>query len=487
LQEFIMSERTEMPDVIVLIPGILGSVLQKDGKPIWGPNWSTIAGMLPVWGKSLEQMTVIDDDHTQDLNDGITAASLMPDVHLIPGFWKIDGYTAIREEIIRNFDVEPGQNFFEFPYDWRRDNRHSAARLQRDAATWLTAWRERSGNLNARLIIIGHSMGGLVARYYIEALGGWTDTRALITFGTPYRGAAKALGVLANGAEKAFGLIDASSFVRSLTSAYQLLPTYKCFDEGDGKLKHLRTSALPRHVDPLRVKSAWFDFHDKIAKAEKQNRTLPGYPTRSDDSPGFPIRAVVGLRSQTMSTGFMIDGKLELLANTRLLHGEGDSTVPRIAATPEPKFLSSAYTSTKHASMQNVEGVLTDLFGFITSLYVDVGTFLGPGDARPKATFDVGDAYQSHTEIEVEAVLDAPDQDHRLVVHISPTRGGEASTIELASADDQLYRGAIPGLATGFYRITLRSHADIDANRAIEPSTDVFAVADEQAFAGFAS
>jgi pimeloyl-ACP methyl ester carboxylesterase len=39
-----------------------------------------------------------------------------------------------------------------------------------------------------KLILVGHSMGGLVARYFLECLEGWRDTRRLVTFGTPYRG-----------------------------------------------------------------------------------------------------------------------------------------------------------------------------------------------------------------------------------------------------------------------------------------------------------
>ena len=41
--------------------------------------------------------------------------------------------------------------------------------------------------------------GGLVARYYLELLGGWQSCRALITLGTPFRGAVDALHSLANG------------------------------------------------------------------------------------------------------------------------------------------------------------------------------------------------------------------------------------------------------------------------------------------------
>ena len=53
-------------------------------------------------------------------------------------------------------------------------------------------------------------MGGLVSRYYLEVLGGWRDTRRLITFGTPYRGSLNAVDFAANGFSKFFGLAQSS-------------------------------------------------------------------------------------------------------------------------------------------------------------------------------------------------------------------------------------------------------------------------------------
>ena len=46
-------------------------------------------------------------------------------------------------------------------------------------------------------------MGGLIARWYIEQCGGAEITSKLITLGTPYRGAARALDQLVNGAHRA--------------------------------------------------------------------------------------------------------------------------------------------------------------------------------------------------------------------------------------------------------------------------------------------
>jgi pimeloyl-ACP methyl ester carboxylesterase len=176
------------------------------------------------------------------LGDGIVAERIFPDTHLLPGLWKIDGYSTLVRAITGEFDTRPGLNYFEFPYDWRRDNRVAARRLARLAPGWLKAWRQASGNLDAKLILIAHSMGGLVSRYFLEVLGGWRDTRMLITFGTPYRGSLTALNVLANGFRKSVGLltvVEMSSLVRSFTSVYQLLPIYPCYDPGSGQLQRV--------------------------------------------------------------------------------------------------------------------------------------------------------------------------------------------------------------------------------------------------------
>src|SRR5690606_18369916 len=91
------------------------------------------------------------------------------------------------------------ENFIPFPYDWRRDNRAAAHRLKEVVERKLGLWRKRPGMSKARAILIAHSMGGLVARYYLEVLGGWDSCRALITFGTPHRGSLNALDSLCNG------------------------------------------------------------------------------------------------------------------------------------------------------------------------------------------------------------------------------------------------------------------------------------------------
>jgi pimeloyl-ACP methyl ester carboxylesterase len=155
-------------DVVVLLPGITGSVLARaDGREVWSPTAGSIWRALTSLGGSIRDLELDGDP------DGITAPRLIPDVTIVPGFIKIDGYTRIEEYLIGRLGLEQGKNYFAFPYDWRLDNRINARRLQDATHTWLSAWRTASGASDARLVLIGHSMGGLVSRYFLECLEGW--------------------------------------------------------------------------------------------------------------------------------------------------------------------------------------------------------------------------------------------------------------------------------------------------------------------------
>jgi triacylglycerol lipase len=65
---------------------------------------------------------------------------------------------------------------------WTADLRDAAQQL----ATSVEAIRQQTGY--ERIHVIGHSMGGLVARYYVQRLGGDAHVHTLVTLGTPHGG-----------------------------------------------------------------------------------------------------------------------------------------------------------------------------------------------------------------------------------------------------------------------------------------------------------
>jgi hypothetical protein len=52
-----------------------------------------VLSALTTFGKSIRDLKLErDPPEVDDLGDGITAPEVIRDVHLIPGFWKVDGY-----------------------------------------------------------------------------------------------------------------------------------------------------------------------------------------------------------------------------------------------------------------------------------------------------------------------------------------------------------------------------------------------------------
>jgi pimeloyl-ACP methyl ester carboxylesterase len=439
-----------MGDVVVLLPGILGSALARDGKEVWAPSPGAIGRALWTLGASVRSLALSTDPwEVDDLGDGVVATRVMPDVHIVPGLWGIDGYTAISRMICDRFDVVPGRTYFEFPYDWRRDNRVAARRLRRLADEALHTQRQE--NPAAKLVLIGHSMGGLVARYFLECLDGWRDTRMLITFGTPHRGSLNALDFLVNGFVKKIGplkVADLTALLRSLTSVYQLLPIYPCVDLGGGYERVAEAGDRLPGVDQARASSALEDFH----------RTIAGGTTAHDPA-AYAIHSVVGLAQGTKQSARW-DGE-RLTVENRYDGGDlgGDGTVPRASATPietddwQPAY-QPMYSSDRHASLQNADPVRVQLHGILT--------------ARPLTGFRGVEPVR----LEADELIAAGES---LVLRALPDRANltlQASVIDLATGrpalepmtmrrdGDDVHHAEVPPLPPGDYRVLVEGRGD---------------------------
>jgi pimeloyl-ACP methyl ester carboxylesterase len=456
---------------MVLLPGITGSVLQKDGKDIWAlSGGAAVQGLLSL-GRSIRDLELHGDDPAvDDLGDGITAPRVMPDTHLVPGLWKIDGYGKVATTIKEQFDVTPGVNFFEFPYDWRRDNRVSALRLARQSRDWLKAWRERSGNADAKLILIGHSMGGLVARHFLELLDGWKDSRLLITFGTPFRGSLNALDFIANGMKKKLGpvtLVDLTSLLRSFTSLYQLLPIYPCIDQGDGTLGRVtEVTGIPA-LDPDRAAQA-LDFHRAIREAVENHHENAEYRER-----GYKIKPLAGIFQPTSQSARLGDGGLEILRTYQGKDQGGDGTVPSVSATPIELSNQDleVYVRERHASLQNADFSLDQVMGVIRRQQVDQSQMFAPGTG---ISLDLNDAYLSAEPVAVRAL---PEAEWAVLTArvVDVATDAEVATAPMRAGAEGWHEAEVGPFAEGTYRLTIRGGGDIN------PVTDIFVVFDEKA------
>ena len=453
-----------MPDVIVCIPGITGSVLRKNDRDVWNISGGAVLNALRSFGGSFKDLKLEEDRVDVDDIDGITATSVIRDVHLIPGLWKVDGYTKLVEHIERKFDVKPGENFFEFPYDWRRDNRVASRQLATQARGWLDAWRRKSGNGDAKLILVGHSMGGLVARHFIECREGWRETRMLVTIGTPYGGSLYSLGTLVNG--KKIKFFDLSDLARSLTALYQLLPVYACYDGGDGKLVRAAEARIP-NLDATKAKAA-LAFHHEIRDAVEENMKDQAYAdTRYD------IRPIVGIEQPTAQSAIREGERVKLLNRRGKEDLGGDGTVPRASATPAEfdREQNAIYAAERHASLQNDDDVLFQLNGILTrpsfspKEYRDAATKIGQ-------SLDVEDWFTPADTIRVRARPHEDPGGVLVAVAEDIEKGREPVRRPLVQADDGWYEAELGPLPEGVYRVS-------SLGSSVEPVTDLVTVVEE--------
>lgn len=454
-----------MRHLVVLLPGIMGSVLQRNGVDVWALSgqalWQYLQ-TLPAVGAVLQALRIENDNWHQDtLGDGVVATRLIEDIHAVPGIVEHAGYGPIRRGIAAFFDVtegsihfpRPEQNFFAFPYDWRRDNRNSALCVQRFIENQLPRWRMWSGASDAQAILIGHSMGGLVARYYVEVLDGWRDTRALISVGTPHRGSVKSLDTLSNGI-KMF-ITDLSNVVRSMNSVYQLIPTYPCVLMGDKYVRVADAGQIP-YIDVRRAISARAEFHEVIRTAANHNAVNAAYRQRT-----MPW---VGTRQETFQSARIRDGRLQPMYDppTGLEHqlADGDGTVPRVSATPADldgqQF--ERYAVERHGWITNTSMTLQPLLDTLLQL-TSVGTAAlhgGDEDQRPAICLGVDSVYRPE-DVVLRVTLIDTDRPHELYVHVelvSPV--STRVTRQVTAVPGENIQIALPDLAPGLYRVVVQ-------------------------------
>ncbi|MBI2204743.1 MAG: hypothetical protein HYU41_12910 [Candidatus Rokubacteria bacterium] len=461
--------REPMRHVVVLLPGILGSALQRNGKDVWAVSGSAAVSALLSLGGNVNDLTLAaDPPDVDDPGDGVVANRLLSDVHLIPFVWKIDGYTKVADYIKATFEVTPGRNYFEFPYDWRRDNRVAARRLAKQARGWLQSWRALSGAQDAKLILVAHSMGGLVSRYFLEVLDGWRDTKLLLTFGTPYRGSLNALRTLVEGARKGpFGIVDLSDFVRSLTAIYQLLPTYACWDDGNRKLQRVGEASGIPNVDAARAAAA-LAFHSEILAAVDAHEQGDEY-----ERDRYRIVPVVGIEQATLQSARLAGGTVEFLETYKGRPMQGDGTVPRVSATPVELSDSGGemFAATAHASLQNADPVLVQVHGALSTLDLALGTFRRTAEpAQPvKLSLTLQDAYWRDEPIVVRVRPSHPGAPP-LTAAVETATGERVTSATLVPRADESRTTEFAPLAEGVYRVV------VDGGPTVESIADVFTV-----------
>ena len=463
-------------DLVVVIPGILGSRLVRKAGGRASTVWDFSLRHLPaLLLTAVTQGIALEGNGIDAPDDDIEAADLF-NYQLLPGYFGVDDYASLVQALQGSVGE---RQVMTFPYDWRLSNRHAAAALERRALDALTRWRAESGNGQAKLWLVCHSMGGLVARYFCECLSGAPFTRAIISIGTPHRGSVRALDALVNG--KRIGGINLSRMVRSMPSTYELLPLFPVLRSVDGGTVTLKRIAevfgldsvtgidLPGWVTPatgdpqplpgidrVMLKRA-LEFHAAI-RSPAEARAGRGEPAAYEQYVFFNRRQPTALSAQLDGAALrLFDTTPRLRAGLRVEDEDrGDGTVPSFASLPIEwdDSRDAIAVAEKHAEMQAGQALQQTLFNRMRPLDVRGMKGAPPRDSDVLA-LEVPSVRMAGETVHVMTSALRPTQGFIDVVHIES--GSRQTRPFTLAGDNRPTAWDFVGLGPGVHRVILRA------------------------------
>jgi len=240
---------------VIVIPGMLGSRLvnKSTGEKVW-----------PRAHPKEDDLSLPTSPDLKKNRDDVVAVDVVETAKLGFPIPEIKVYEELTETLATHAGYERGDidnpqpggdrdTFYLFAYDWRRDNVETAQLL----AEKIARLRQRLGRPDLRFNLIAHSMGGLVARYYMmyggeDVLGragakvtwaGAPSIDKVVLVGVPNEGTMESVRALVKGFPVAesgllplFGTVEAETAF-TMPAAFQLLPHRGSQEFYDGRLQ----------------------------------------------------------------------------------------------------------------------------------------------------------------------------------------------------------------------------------------------------------
>ena len=448
-----------VPHLLVFIPGIGGTALKTaDGTLIWG-----LSGRLPRKAIRIPELLAGRSSRLFDpgYEDGVRPAGLM--ALPIPGLTrKLGLYASVRTALKADFALTE-HNYLEFLYDWRRPIALSSALLAAAIEEKLKALRRRRPD--AKVIIVAHSMGGLVARHYLHEHDKSDNCARVLTLGTPFRGSVKALDYLINGPKLGcarFAFL--AETMRRIPALYELLPIYRTVIDRRGALP----APAQRVTEIVEALDLDAEQVKRIQAAQVFIRALNEQHERSGR-----LQPLVGFGASTAQQAELYEGRLVVSTQSDLLPAEyhvsgGDGTVPAASARPGgARGVTVRYADQSHMGMVMGTSALEALRLMVNEVldhleggddpYLGADEFDSPTvdtgvpQIGPALLLQVDDYYPAGEPITIHGHARAWARSHELWARLD----AQDRAIPVPLAEDGDFTVTLPALEEGLYRLTL--------------------------------
>lgn len=226
-----MAAAAQCRKYIYIVPGMKGSILKcvQCDIVVWPPEISEYSLFKHfIQGKLNGLEEFVDEKGCECLkNHRLVAEGIIKTVVAGRVFRK-----NVYGEFVKNIqENEPNAEIIEFAYDWRQSCADTAAKLA------VNITQRALSSPTVEIILVAHSMGGLICRYLLESGKFHRDAllENIVTFvgiGCPHKGVMKALHRLLMAVNQPD---DVTSSCLSMQSVYDLVP----YDDLCGRVKFL--------------------------------------------------------------------------------------------------------------------------------------------------------------------------------------------------------------------------------------------------------
>jgi pimeloyl-ACP methyl ester carboxylesterase len=263
-----------------------------------------------------------------------------------------------------------GKDLFTFPYEWR-DSNVLSANLLKDKINEVKTICNCS-----KVDLVAHSMGGLVAREYIEHGNYQNDIDQLIFLGTPHRGAPEAYleweagkfapDVLSQIIQLKFSVEALQNLYpslfdyiheRQISSVQELLPTFDYLKDKDTGILRTYPNNYPKNIFLEALNN-----NTGIQKLLNSGVKITNIVGDTENNTIEKIRVVAG------SNPLWIDGKPDGFDGSTSDHGlergGGDGTVTTLGTILDTSILNEVASATDHISLPSKKD--EDIFKILT-------------------------------------------------------------------------------------------------------------------------
>lgn len=288
---------------VIIIPGVGGSELdvwqEGTSNEIWPAPSGTKISQLITSPSALWQVFTKVDMSVLRMNSGGTG-SYDPSVYVFASDILRSGlsdfYGGLVSFFISRGYVE-GSSLFVFPYDFRLDNSVHLSELDS------LVDQARSANASQKVILIAHSMGGLIATAYVNSdAERAAKVDSIVTMGTPFWGSPKCYYAITQGYTLGNIFVDLKqmkSMAVNWPAVYELLPRQPFITASNGGYLTLSQAFGVSYNAPY-SNDRW-RFNSAILSQAYSFDSLIGSPGNPKIPSSVKLYTIIGYGTQSLS------------------------------------------------------------------------------------------------------------------------------------------------------------------------------------------